>query len=242
MQSRPTRDEIYPVVKEVLVDQLGITEDQVIPSARIVEDFGCDSLDSVELVMAIEDVFEIGIPEYSGNPALEFVFTKPDFNIQDLVDLVYIQIGSSHSPPKLKSPLPGIFSIFRASKDPEEEKADRESLRIESFTQWDGELDQGGQFSRERLSANPQGYKVSNRSTDGMCCVHLPGSDVKFEDESVAIANFCIDIEPVSTTAYARFLNFVGNDLDEETERLWLAEEGWDRRGSHFPLAKNGKW
>ena len=50
-------------VKEIVVKQLGIQEDQVKPEAKFVEDLGADSLDTVELVMALEEEFETEIPD-----------------------------------------------------------------------------------------------------------------------------------------------------------------------------------
>jgi len=50
-------------VKEIIVDQLGVDEKQVIPKASFIDDLGADSLDTVELVMALEEEFEIEIPD-----------------------------------------------------------------------------------------------------------------------------------------------------------------------------------
>jgi acyl carrier protein len=50
-------------VKEIIVDQLGVSADQVTPEAKFVEDLGADSLDTVELVMALEEEFDIEVPD-----------------------------------------------------------------------------------------------------------------------------------------------------------------------------------
>lgn len=50
-------------VRKVVVEQLGVTEEQVKPEASFVEDLGADSLDTVELVMALEEEFETEIPD-----------------------------------------------------------------------------------------------------------------------------------------------------------------------------------
>ena len=50
-------------VKKIIVEQLGVKEDDVKPEASFVEDFGADSLDTVELVMALEEEFDIEIPD-----------------------------------------------------------------------------------------------------------------------------------------------------------------------------------
>ncbi len=50
-------------VKDIIVDQLGVNADQVTPEAKFIEDLGADSLDTVELVMAFEEEFEIEVPD-----------------------------------------------------------------------------------------------------------------------------------------------------------------------------------
>jgi acyl carrier protein len=50
-------------VKQIIVEQLGVEEGEVTPTASFVDDLGADSLDVVELVMAFEEAFEIEIPD-----------------------------------------------------------------------------------------------------------------------------------------------------------------------------------
>jgi acyl carrier protein len=50
-------------VKKIIVDQLGVEESEVTPEAKFIEDLGADSLDTVELVMALEEEFGIEIPD-----------------------------------------------------------------------------------------------------------------------------------------------------------------------------------
>ena len=50
-------------VKEIIVEQLGVEEDEVLPAAKFIEDLGADSLDTVELVMAFEEEFDLEIPD-----------------------------------------------------------------------------------------------------------------------------------------------------------------------------------
>ena len=50
-------------VKSLVVEQLGVDEDQVTPTASFTDDLGADSLDAVELVMALETEFHIEIPD-----------------------------------------------------------------------------------------------------------------------------------------------------------------------------------
>ena len=50
-------------IKEIVVEQLGVDADQVTPEANFVDDLGADSLDTVELIMAFEEEFDIEIPD-----------------------------------------------------------------------------------------------------------------------------------------------------------------------------------
>jgi acyl carrier protein len=69
----------YEKVKSIVADQLGVEEDKIQPEARFVDDLGADSLDTVELVMALEEEFEIEIPD----EAAEKILT-----VQDAVDYI----------------------------------------------------------------------------------------------------------------------------------------------------------
>jgi acyl carrier protein len=55
--------EVAEKVKKIVVEQLGVSEDQVTPEAKFIEDLGADSLDQVELVMALEEAFGADIPD-----------------------------------------------------------------------------------------------------------------------------------------------------------------------------------
>ena len=50
-------------VKDIIVEQLGVNKDQVVPEASFIEDLGADSLDTVELVMVFEEEFGAEIPD-----------------------------------------------------------------------------------------------------------------------------------------------------------------------------------
>lgn len=66
-------------VKEIIVEQLGVDAEEVTPQASFVEDLGADSLDTVELVMAFEEEFDIEIPDEDAeniatvNDAVEYI-------------------------------------------------------------------------------------------------------------------------------------------------------------------------
>jgi len=57
------RDDLLKKMKVIVADKLSISEDQVTEGASFIEDLGADSLDTVELVMALEDEFGLDIPD-----------------------------------------------------------------------------------------------------------------------------------------------------------------------------------
>ncbi len=75
---------IYDKLKKIIVDQLGVEEKDVVPTAKFAEDLGADSLDLVELIMAIEENFstpglKIEIPDTDAEKIL---------TVQDAVDYI----------------------------------------------------------------------------------------------------------------------------------------------------------
>ena len=56
-------EEVFEKVKEVIVEQLGVTENSVTIDASFIDDLGADSLDIVELIMALEEEFDMEIPD-----------------------------------------------------------------------------------------------------------------------------------------------------------------------------------
>ncbi|KAL1521376.1 hypothetical protein AB1Y20_021042 [Prymnesium parvum] len=56
-------EEVEDKVKSIIAEQLGVELDTVVPDASFTEDLGADSLDAVELIMAIEEAFDIEIPD-----------------------------------------------------------------------------------------------------------------------------------------------------------------------------------
>ena len=58
-----TPEEISERVKSIIVEQLGVSLEEVTPQASFIEDLGADSLDIVELIMALEEEYDLEIPD-----------------------------------------------------------------------------------------------------------------------------------------------------------------------------------
>lgn len=66
-------------IKKIIVEQLGVDEEDVVPEASFVDDLGADSLDTVELVMAFEEEFGIEIPDEDAEKIL---------TVQNVIDYI----------------------------------------------------------------------------------------------------------------------------------------------------------
>jgi acyl carrier protein len=77
------RDEIFDKVKAVIVEQLNVEEDDINEDAAFVDDLGADSLDIVELVMALEEEFGVSIPDESAEK-IKSVGDAVDFIAENL--------------------------------------------------------------------------------------------------------------------------------------------------------------
>ncbi|KOP24756.1 acyl carrier protein [Hapalosiphon sp. MRB220] len=78
--------DIFKKVKEIVVEQLGVEPEQVTPQANFANDLGADSLDTVELVMALEEEFDIEIPD----EAAEKITT-----VQEVLDYIKDKVATS---------------------------------------------------------------------------------------------------------------------------------------------------
>ena len=65
-------EEVFDKVKEIIVDQLGVAEDSVTTEASFIDDLGADSLDIVELIMALEEEFDMEIPDADAEKVVTF--------------------------------------------------------------------------------------------------------------------------------------------------------------------------
>jgi acyl carrier protein len=79
-------ENIETKLKQIIVSQLGVEEALVVPNAKFIEDLGADSLDVVELVMAMEESFGIDIPDEEAEnirtfgEAMDYVKKTSDLN------------------------------------------------------------------------------------------------------------------------------------------------------------------
>ena len=71
-------------VKEIISKQLGVDQSEVTPDASFVEDLGADSLDTVELVMAFEEAFNIEIPDEDAEKIAK---------VKDAIDYIKNKVG-----------------------------------------------------------------------------------------------------------------------------------------------------
>ncbi|BAZ33097.1 acyl carrier protein [Cylindrospermum sp. NIES-4074] len=78
--------DIFDRVKEIVVEQLDVEEEKVVPNASFTNDLGADSLDIVELVMALEEEFDLEIPD----EAAEKILT-----VQEVVDYINNNVAAS---------------------------------------------------------------------------------------------------------------------------------------------------
>ncbi|MBO3459857.1 acyl carrier protein [Aetokthonos hydrillicola Thurmond2011] len=81
-----SQPDIFEKVKKIVADQLSVDAAQVVPQANFANDLGADSLDTVELVMALEEEFEIEIPD----EAAEKITT-----VQEAVDYINKKVAAS---------------------------------------------------------------------------------------------------------------------------------------------------
>lgn len=222
-------------VCDIAAEKLCIPRNEVHRGSRLIEDLHCDSLDLIELMMAIEEEFSVSIPTTPPNAVYKSVFTRPSFRLRDLAEVVYLQEGTG-APARAKgihiSVPPTVTHNVPFSQLSGTWKPDAYSFTRELF---------------ELLDASGDAQTFRRRS-DGMRCVLIPAAEVEIgsndpqapSDEKplhrVQIDAFLIDAEPVSTTAYCRFLNTVSAGEKELND--WLLLRPNDDRQQQMPVTR----
>ena len=79
-------DEVERRVCDIASVQLGISRHRISPSDRLLDDLNCESLDTVELFMEIEEQFHVTMPESPSCPIYKAVFTRQPFRLADLAE------------------------------------------------------------------------------------------------------------------------------------------------------------
>ena len=231
-----TLPEIEQRLLTVTSEQLNVPRKKLSSSSRIIEDLNCDCLDAVDLLMAVEDAFDVTIPARDDFPhaAGKVVFTRAEMTLGDFAELVYLQQGTGKPDSRptwfRKTPIPATEPTL-------------------PFTQlsgtWQPETDRLPLFEHLPTDASLSQFR---RRSDGMRCVLLSSATITMgcdgpealPDEQpvhdVELDTFLIDLEPVSTTAYCRFLNSV----DATRIRLvdWFVLDAQDHRQAQMPLTK----
>jgi sulfatase modifying factor 1 len=230
-------DEVERRVCDIASIQLGIPRDRVSSGDRIIEDLRCDSLDLVELLIEVEQAFDITLPDEAPNPVFKAVFTRQPFRLADLAELAYLQQGTG---------APDRRGWGR-------EKEQNPSASSLPFTQLDGLWERRSDDAQKLLEPLAAGGPVPQyrRRSDGMRCHLVPADSVEIgSDLTGAILDegpkhvvdmdpFLIDAEPVSTTAYCRFLNSVG-DVAPEDLTDWFVLDPADDRTEHMLVSRVG--
>jgi acyl carrier protein len=223
-------------VCDVASTQLGIPRNEVRSASRLIEDLQCDSLDLVELIMALEDEFLVTIPHDPVNPVGKSVFARQPFRLSDLAEVVYLHQGTGK--PERKG------WRRQAVADP---------VCLENpFSQLGGHFPVNAPDQRQPLFetlGSQNGILQFRRRSDGMRCALLPSAETTIGNEypesqsderpihAVQLDTFLIDMEPVSTTAYCRFLNSV--EANELNLRDWFLLEANDDRIAQMPIIQS---
>ena len=184
--------------------------------------------------MTLEEAFGLTLPTKFENddPVYKALFTRADFCLRDLAEALYVT-------QEKQAELRGGGVARRRRRDALPAVPSPSPARVLPFTQLGGRLDpaelrRGGLFEtilpprprprlfRAQLVDQPGQATLLRRRTDGMLCAAIPAADAVIigsdrphasPDErpahAVRVSPFLIDIEPVSTCAYARFLNSI---------------------------------
>lgn len=224
--------EIEARLLRLVAKQTGLPAGQVKLDSRLVEDLGLDSLELVELVMAIEDEFAVTIPD----DLPRAVFVREPLTVRGLAEVVQHCQGSG-TPTRTDwlaaKPLPAAAPTA-------------------PFTQLGGALTVSNWLSGplfEPMPPTAEGGQQFRRQTDGMRCILLPAAEVELgcEDDPALpdqrprhrafIETVLMDAEPVSVLAWCRFLNSV--QPESETFLEWCGLPPQDRRTWHLQIREH---
>ncbi|QDV52258.1 SUMF1/EgtB/PvdO family nonheme iron enzyme [Gimesia fumaroli] len=229
--------EIEIRVCDITSEVLGMPRAEISPDSRLLEDLKCDSLDYVELMMELEEHFNVALPSETSDPVHKSIFTRQPFRISDLAELVYVY---------LKRNLPRSSQHFR------QPQTNAQAAKLIPFSQLDGIWKKSSRFVSglfEKLETT-ESVTLYRRQTDGMRCLQLPAAEVEIgSDLTEAVADerplhiveldsFLVDAEPVSTTAYCRFLNSVG-EVPDQFLTDWFMLNTDDDRDIHMLIHRN---
>ncbi len=242
-----TLGDIEQGVCDTVARQFNIPRNSISPASRLIEDLHCDSIDLFELLTELEDLFEITMPASGHNPIVHAVFSRKGFRLSDLAECVYLQQGTGspkRSARRVSKPIPEAqFGV--------------------PFCQLSGQWDDQSQLPLFEQIGEQKRYPQYRRRSDGMRCVMVPAATVEIGTDrsvfnkdcrpqhTVRLDAFLIDAETVSTTAYCRFLNTIG-DVQHETLLDWFLLANCDDRTEHMlieqsdagwqPIAGCEKW
>jgi sulfatase modifying factor 1 len=228
-------------VEEWLCDQMSklqIPGHRISPASRLIEDLRFDSLDLTEFFMEIEDTFGVTLPSKPPNAVYKAVFTRQPFRLSDLAEMVYLQQRTG--PPDRRHWFVAKPAPVAPSSAP--------------FTQlggvWNNEVRAARRLFEPLTDTGP--VPQYRRQSDGMRCFLLPAATVEIgcdapqaqADERpkhvVWVDSFLMDAEPVSTTAYCRFLNSVGA-VGSEVHADWFLLDPCDHRTEQAVLNLLGR-
>jgi formylglycine-generating enzyme len=234
--SRLRLDDLERRICDIAAMQLGIARERISPSDRLIEDLRCDSLDMVEMFMQIEEQLDITFPSDPSCPVYKAVFTRQPFRLADLAELAYLQQGTGKpdrsSWRKRRQTLPSAPACAFSQLHGVWEKRTSETSGL-----------------YERLDLNGPAMRYRRRS-DGMQCALIPSATAEIgcdapeglADERPShvakMSSFLIDVEPVSTAAYCRFLNSVG-EVGAQVLAEWFVLDDDDDRNEHMLIREN---